>query len=210
MAINSIQLLYNDFRGTTEYSPDYTLDFFSRNAIEFNDINTFQDSDVLHLYIELTWQYINALFVKDRYNNTIDQSTKHLEIIDKEIECLCVNSIKDEWYYGILFLKGMAAYRLRDYKTSTFIFKGLTQVDSKNENYKNWLHFSKYGQRMWISAIIAIICCILLLIEIFFGKYIPSFMARISLDGIALTGFIGTILYDYYIKRSFKKTRKNM
>lgn len=208
MATNSIQLLYSDYRTATEYSPEYALDFFSRNALQFNNITTFQDCDELQLYIELTWQYLNALFLKDRYNVTVDQSIKHLEIIDREMKRLHITSIKNDWYYGILFLKGMATYRLRDYKTSTLIFKQLMGVDLKNDNYKNWFNFSRYGQRMWISRTITIVCGALLLIEIFFKSYIPFFMVRISLDGMALTGFIGTLFYDYYIKRSFRKTQQ--
>lgn len=100
----------------------------------------------------------------------------------------------------------MASYRLRDYKISTLVFIQLTRIDTKNENYKNWLSYSRYGQRMWISKTIAILCGVLLLTEIFFKKILPSFMVRISLDGIALAGFIGTLVYDYYIKRSFRKT----
>ncbi len=208
MATNSIQFLYNDYRSATEYSPEYALDFFSRNALQFNNITSFQDSEELHLYIELTWQYLNALFVKDRYNVTVDQSIKHLEIIDRERERLNITSTKNDWYYGILFIKGMATYRLRDYKTSTLIFKRLMVVDPKNDNYKNWFNFSTYGQRMWMSKTITIVCGVILLIEIFFKSYIPSFMVRMSLDGIALTGFIGTLFYDYYIKRSFRKTQQ--
>jgi hypothetical protein len=205
MGTNSIQILYSDYRTATEYSPDYTLDFFSKNALRFNNIIRFQNSDELNLYIELTWQYVNALFVKDRYNVTIDQSKKHLEIIDEEMERLNINSINNDWYYGILLLKGMATYRLRDYKTSTLIFKRLMEVDPQNDNYKNWYNFSRYGQRMWISRTITILCCALLLFEIFFKKYIPSFLVGISLDGLALTGIIGTLVYDHFIKRSFRR-----
>lgn len=205
MGPNSIQILYSDYRTETEYSPDYTLNFFSKYALDFNNIIRFQNSDDLNLYIELTWQYINALFVKDRYNVTIDQSSKHLEIIDEEMERLNINSINNDWYYGILLLKGMATYRLRDYKTSTLIFKRLLEADPKNDNYKIWYNFSRYGQRMWISRTITILCCALLLFEIFFKKYIPSFLVGISLDGLALIGIIGTLVYDYFIKRSFRR-----
>src|SRR6185436_13119937 len=99
MTTSSIQYLYSDYRTATEYSPEYALDFFSRNALQFNNFKTFQDSNELNLYIELTWQYLNALFVKDRYNITIDQSIKYLEIIDREMERLNVTSIKNDWYY---------------------------------------------------------------------------------------------------------------
>lgn len=205
MVTKTIQHLYSDYRTTTEYSPEYSLDFFSKNAVTFNNIKNFQDSSELNIYIELTWQYLYALYEKGRYNETVDHSIKHLQTIDREIERLNLSSIKNDWYYGIILFKGMASYRLRDYKISTLVFIQLTRIDAKNENYKNWLSYSRYGQRMWISKTIAILSGVLLLTEIFFKKYIPSFMVRISLDGIALAGFIGTLFYDYYIKRSFRK-----
>lgn len=62
MDINTIQHLYSDYTTTKEYSPEYSLAFFSRNAVTFNNIQTFQDSDELNIYIELTWQYLHALY----------------------------------------------------------------------------------------------------------------------------------------------------
>jgi len=208
MAANTIQQLFNEYTSAPDDQPEYVLDFFMRNAIPFNNVNAFQNSDELHLYIELIWQYLNALYKKDRYNDTINNAIKYMLIIDSEIARLNSSSIRDEWYYGIFFFKGIAAYRLRDYKTATVVFKKLVNHDKKNENYKIWLSHSSYGQRMWISKTIMVACGLLLLTEIFFKKYLPSFMVKISLDGIALTGFIGTMIYDYYIKRSFRKKRQ--
>lgn len=207
MAATTIQQLFDEYTSAPDDRPEYVLDFFTRNAIPFNNVNTFQNSYELHLYIELIWQYLNALSKKDRYNDTINNAIKFIPIIDSEIERLNSSSIKDEWYYGIFFFKGIAAYRLHDYKTSTLVFNQLVNHDIKNENYKIWLSYSSYGQRIWISKTIMVVCGLLLLTEIFFKKYLPSFMIRISLDGIALTGFIGTMIYDYYIKRSFRKKR---
>ena len=148
------------------------------------------------------------MYQKDRYNDTADNAIKYLKIIDSRINQHNLAFIKNDWYYGILLFKGMATYRLRDYKTSTPIFKELTEHDSKNENYKNWLRYSKYGLHLWISKTITVVCGLLLLIEVFFKKYIPSFFIRISLDSIALVGFVGTLVYDYYIKRSFRKSNQ--
>ncbi len=208
MAANTILQLYNEYRSAPNYQPDYVLDFFTKNAISFNNINTFQNSDELHLYIELIWQYLNALYKKDRYNETINNAIKYIQIIESQIVRLGSSSIKDEWYYGVFFFKGMAAYRLRDYKTVTFVFKQLANHDIKNENYKMWLNYSRYGQRKWISKTIMIICALLLLTEFFFRKYLPFFVVGISLDGIALLGFIGVLIYDYYIQRSLRETQK--
>ncbi len=207
MTANNIQQLYSDYRTATEYPPDYTLDFIARNTILFNNIKSFKDADELNLYVQLSWQHLNALYGKDRFNETADNAIKYLHIIDSEIDRLNLHSSKDDWYYGLLLFKGMAIYRLRDYKTSTPIFKQLVAHDTKNENYKSWLSYSLYGQRMWISKTIVIICMVLMLIEFFFEEYIPSFIGRMSLLGIALTGLIGTSIYDYYIKRSRRKSQ---
>ena len=207
MTTNTIKQLYGDYRTPSEYPHDYTLDFITRNAILFNNIKTFQDADELNLYVQLSWQHLNALYSKDRFNETADNAIKYLQIIDNEINRLNLNSSKDDWYYGLLLLKGTAVYQLRDYKTSTPIFKQLVAHDSKNENYKNWLSYSLYGQRMWISNTIVIICMSLGAIEIFFEQYIPSSMVRMSLLGIALTGLIGTGIYDYHIKRNRRKSQ---
>jgi len=45
------------------------------------------------------------------------------------------------------------------------------------------------------------------ILEIFFKKLIPSYLVRMSLDGIALLGLVATMIYDYYIKRNFRKTK---
>ena len=206
--MTTIENIYNDYRTANEYPSYYTLDFFAKNAIPLNNLDSFKDDNELKLFIELSWQHLNALYQKDRYNDTADNAIKYLKTIDSKINQHNLPFIKDDWYYGILLFKRMATYRLRDYKTSTPIFKELTEHDSKNENYKNWLRYSKYGLHLWISKTITVVCGLLLLIEVFFKKYIPSFFIRISLDSIALIGFVGTLIYDYYIKRSFRKSNQ--
>ena len=206
MTATLIENIYNDYRAANEYSPDCTIEFFSKNAILFNNITKFRDESELNFYIQLLWQYLNALYKKGRFNNAADIAIKHLNIIDGEIERLNLVQLKDDWYYGILFIKGMALYELRDFKISTPVFKQLVGYDSKNENYKNWLNYSLYGQRLWISHTISIVCLALILLEIFIGHHITSFFA-LSLDGIAFAGIFSTMVYDYYIKRSFRKTK---
>jgi tetratricopeptide (TPR) repeat protein len=202
---STIETIYNDFRSAKQFSNDYAIDFFETNPVSLSDFKTFKDRNDLKFFIELVWQYANALYLKNRYNDTIDKTIKYFPVIESEVERVGDRTLKDDWYYGILFLKGMASYNLRDYKASTPIFKQLVARDPKNENYQKWLNYSLYGQRMWISKTIVIVCCALIAIEIFFGKYVPS-IARMSLDGIALLGLIGTGVYDYYIKRSRRKS----
>jgi hypothetical protein len=208
MTTTSIENLYEDYRAVSEYPPDYTLDFFQKNAIYLKNLPAFKNDNELKLFIELSWQHVNALYLKDRYNETVDNAINYLKIINSKINQHDLTFIKDDWYYGILLVKGIATYRLQDYKTSTAIFEELTEHDSKNENYKNWLRYSMYGKRLWISKTIAVLCAVLFLAEVFFKKYISSFYLRFSLDSIALIGLIGTLIYDYYIKISFRKSNQ--
>lgn len=208
MATNTIESIYFDYRKATEYPPEYTLDFFTRNSIFFSNLKTFKDEEELKLYCELLYQNLSALYQKGRYNDTVDTAKKILEFINAEIVRLKFRALDDDWYYGILLFEGMALYNLRDYKASTNIFRRLTEHDKKNENFSDWLNYSLYGQRMWISKTIAVLCGVLILIEIFFHRLIPSFFIRISLDGVALIGLVSTGIYDYYIKRSFRKAKQ--
>ena len=208
MATNTIENIYFDYRTATEYPPDYTLEFFKKNSVLFSNLATFKDEKELKLYCELVYQNLSALYQKGRYNDTVDTAKKTLKFIEYEIERLSLKAFNDEWYIGLLSFEAMALYQLRDYKASTNIFRQLTQYDKRNENYKNWLSYSLYGQRMWISKTITVLCGLMILIEIFFKRYIPSFLVRMSLDGMALIGLVGTAIYDYYIKRSFRRTNQ--
>ena len=103
----------------------------------------------------------------------------------------------------------MASYYLKDYKTATSIFKTLVHFDNQNDLYKIWLTNSKYGLNLWIVRIINIVCAILILTEIIFESRIRNFYVRISMLGIGLLGLLSNWIYEYYIKRSFRKTNAN-
>ena len=202
----SIEDIYNDYRTAKDYPPSYTLGFFEKDENSLSNLDSINDNDELKYFIELSWQHLNALYQNGRYNDTVNNSIEYLRIIDREIDRHQLAFIKNDWYYGILLFKGMATYHLRDYNTSTPIFKALTEHDSKNQNYKNWLRYSKYGLHLWISRTIAVVCGLLILIEILFEKWIPSTFTGIPLDVVALIGIIGTMVYDYYVKRNFRKS----
>ena len=150
MATNRIENIYTDYRTATEFSPDYTLDFFTKNSILFNNLAKFTDKEELELYVELMNQNLNALYQKGRYSETVATAEQSIKFVNTEIERLNLAPFTNEWCSGILFLEAMALYNLRNYKTSTKIFKRLAEKDRRNENYKNWLSYSLYGQRMWI------------------------------------------------------------
>ena len=104
--------------------------------------------------------------------------------------------------------KSNFAYRLKDYKTSTTIFKVLTKHDDKNENYKRWLSYSTYGQRIWLVNTINIVFGGLVFINIFFKDFISNQTLRTTLSITAFVGLMSNLGYEYYIKRSYRKANK--
>ncbi len=204
----NIEKIYNDLRADFENTPDYVIDFYSKNNLLLNNIKSFTDKEELRLFIEIVWQYLNAVYQKDRFNETVDFADKNLKLIDSELIKLNADELKDDWYNGILHFKGMASYRLRDYKTSTPIYKYLTKSDPKNDSFKNWLNYSTYGQRLWLVNTINIVCGVMVLVYFFYKEYIEVFEIKISILGIAMFGLFANWGYEYYIKRSFRKTTK--
>lgn len=202
----SIEKIYNDLRADFENSPDYVIGFYAKNTLFLNNIKTFTDTEELRLFIEIIWQYLNAVYQKDRFNETVDFADKNLKLIDSEVIRLNADGLKDDWYNGILHFKGMASYRLHDYKTSTLIYKYLTTADPKNDNFKNWLNYAAYEQRLWLVNTINIICGFLIVLEILFKEQIESFNISISILGIGLLGLLVNWSYEYYIKRSFRRS----
>jgi hypothetical protein len=204
----NIEKIYNDFRTDFENSSDYVIDFYSKNNLFLNNIKKFTDKEELRLFIEIVWQYLNAIYQKDRFNETVDFADRNLKLIDSELTRLVADDLKNDWYNGILHFKGMAAYRLRDYKTSTPIYKYLTTADTKNDNFKNWLNYSTYGQKLWLVNTINVVCGLLIVSYFFVKEYIELFEIRISILGIGFLGLVGNWAYEYYIKRSFRRTTK--
>src|SRR5437867_1572986 len=113
MGTNTIDNIYSDFRTNYQDKPDFSIDFYTRHAIFFNNVQTFKNKEELRLFIELTWQYLNALFKKDRYSDTLNTADKFQPLIDTEIDRLNATDLKDEWYNGILFLKAKSCYELQ-------------------------------------------------------------------------------------------------
>ena len=54
MAATTIHQLFNEYTSAPDDQPEYVLDFFMRNAIPFNNVNAFQNSDELHHKHECT------------------------------------------------------------------------------------------------------------------------------------------------------------
>jgi hypothetical protein len=199
------EYVYADFKSVAEYTPEYASVFFEKYADYFKTVNSLKDNTELNLFIELTWQHLHMLYVKNMYAETFAKSTTYLKIIDNDIHRLNSNSVKNDWYYGILFFEGMSSYRLGRFKMSTAIFERLTQYDGKKEDFKMWHRYAIYQQNRKISKTIMTVCIILLLTEIVFEKQITSYLLKMTMLGFALVGFIVTICIDQYLKRAIKK-----
>lgn len=206
MSPYTIENLYSEFRSTFVDEPDFMIAFYEKNAIFLNNIKQFEDKEELRLFVLMIGRYIEAVYKKCSCNSAINLVNKYQDFIDKEIQRLNAEGIKNEWYYQLKVVKGMASYDLKDYKTAVQIFKKLLLIDNQNENYKNWLNSSQYGQRLWLIRIITIASILLFLVGIFFKKSIPL-NNRIPLDGIGLLGFLFIVIYDHYAKRSFRRNK---
>lgn len=172
---NIIENIYSDFRTNYVDKPDFAIDFYEKNSILLNNIKQFIDKQELKLYIEILSKYVEAIYQNDRCNLAIDIVNKQQIFIDDEIQRLDANDIKDDWYFSLQFVKGMASYNLKDYKTSTQIFKKLVQFDNQNDRYKQWLTYSQYGLNIWLVRITNIVCGGLVLAVIVFKSQIPNY-----------------------------------
>jgi tetratricopeptide (TPR) repeat protein len=206
---NNLTILYNDFRTDVENSPDFVIDFYTRNIVFFNNITAFRDKSDLRYFIEMTCKYVEAIYQKDRYNQALDLIDKYLPFIDKELSRLNADELKDDWYFSFQFVKAISLYKLRDYNKATPIFKTLTRIDPKNDNYKSWLRYSVYGQRLWFTRLINIVGGLFIVAEVFLKSYISNYYVRQSLLGVGLLLLIGNGLYEYYIERRFRRTDTN-
>jgi hypothetical protein len=204
---NNIENIYSDFRTNYENEPDFTIGFYEKRSIYLNNIKQFKDKQELKLYIEIISQYAGAVYHKDRCNQAINIIDKQQLFIDNEIQRLNASDLKDTWYYSLQFVKGMASYNLKDYKTATSIFKKLVQFDNKNDRFKRWLSYSKYGLNIWLVKTINIICCGLIVMETIFSSQIQSYYLRQTILTVGLLGLLSNWGYEYYIKRNQRKAQ---
>ncbi len=99
----------------------------------------------------------------------------------------------------------MASYKVRDFKSSKQAFSSLVRVDSKNENYKNWLQYATYENNKRYITGIEIFCGLLFLVVLIFKSYIPSYYVRMTILLSGLIGSLTCLVYEHYPKRSFRK-----
>jgi tetratricopeptide (TPR) repeat protein len=204
--INNIDNIYSDFKTNYQKSPDFFIDFFERHSNYFNNISELNDKQQLKFYIEIICKYAEAIYQINRCNLAIEIVDKQQAFFDKELQRLDANELKDAWYHSLQFIKGMACYNLKDYKTATPIFKKLVQFDNQNDSYKSWLKYSRYGQKLWLVRTINIICAGLIVSETIFESQIPNYYAKQSILTIGLLGLLTNMGYEYYLKSNHRRT----
>jgi len=206
---NNIENIYSDFKTSYVDEPDFVIDFYEKNSIYLNNIGQFKDKEGLKSYIEIVCKYAEAIYRKDRCNLAIDFIDKQQVFIDNELQRLNADELKDACYHSLQFVKGMASYNIKDYKSATSIFKKLVQIDKQSDRYKNWLTHSLYGLKLWLVTTINIVCGGLVVVEMIFKSQIPNYYVRQTLLVVGLIGLFANWAYESYIKRNHRKTNAN-
>ena len=109
---SNIEKIYDDFREDFQNKPDFVIDFYSKNSLVLTSIKTFKNKEELQLLIEIIWQYLNAVYQKIRFNDTVAIANKNFLLIDNDIDRLNASYLKYDWYNGVLHFKGMAREKL--------------------------------------------------------------------------------------------------
>ena len=208
MSVSIIRKVYDEFRLTFENTPDFIIEFYSKNALILKNIYTFENTDDLKIYIELISKFAEALYFKRRFNEVLSYLDKCLNMINSEITRLNAPSVKNDWYYNILSVKAMSLYSVQDFKGSASLFKILIDQDPKNELYKNWYRYANYGLRSRYVKFIIILAALLLFAGTFFKSFIHYPLFKTLTTSTALLIITVSTCYDYYIKRSFKKAAR--
>ena len=207
MSAKSLDHIYTSFRAGFQDSPDFAIDFYQRHASALDGMERFDNPSQVKYFAELNWHYINALLQKDHYNRSIDEASITLPLIEFESSRLNAPDVRDEWYRGILYLKGMAHYRLRDYKHAVAAFKDLLSLDPENDLYYKWYHNALYGQRLRYTNLIWSVSAVLLLFVLFFEEFLPGTKSRLGLTILGFAGVVGNLAYEYHSRRSFRRVK---
>jgi hypothetical protein len=199
-----IQALYSDFRNGYDGRPEYYIGFYEKNSTYFNNSKNLQSPNELKLYIEMVSKFAEADYQKGYFNLSIDKVDMCQLFIDIEIQRLHAEDIKDAWYHSLQFVKGMASYGLKDYKTAKIIFESLIKNDSQNDHFKRWLADAKYGLNNRIVRGVNVFLIAAILLETIFRSEI-SYYVRTSILTGSLAGIFLNMAYEYYNSRNSRK-----
>lgn len=205
MGAQTIDSIYTHFRASFKETPEFAIQYYRQNAGVLDAVNKFSSVAETRYFTELSWHYVNALFAKDHYNETIDECDRRLQLIDRHIGLFNDRSIRDNWYLGLVFLKAMAAYKLRSYALATTLLRQLLREDPHNDLYHKWLRDARYGRRIRIIHAIWALSAVTLVFVLFFEEFIPSQQVKLALTIGGFLGVVWNLGYEFYAKRNFRR-----
>lgn len=208
--MKSIEEIYYDFKAKYNPTPDVIINVFSENSILLNNKNSFSNVRELKFFIEIICNYISALYEKGYWNKSLQEVEKFKPLIDTEIKKFDAENIKDNWYYGLDFIKGMALYNLKNYNAATKIFEKLVSIDSKNDRFKSWLNHSRINSYERISNILLLLVFILYALNWFFGKKIFSSLQELIVIVFFFVIFISIGIFKIYNRRKLDLLKKSI
>ncbi len=74
--MNTISSIYYKLLGNYYDNPEFIIDYWDKNSILLNNISIFNNTDELSQYLEIFYQYINALHKKGQFNNSLTKIPK--------------------------------------------------------------------------------------------------------------------------------------
>ncbi len=201
-------LIYNDLISDYDDNEAFLMESYKKNSLFFNNIQSFKDQEELALFIEITLHYTYAFFEKGCFFETVELAKKKLNLINSEITRLNANELKDLSYYSILYLIGLASYRLKNYKSAIFNFSQLTKIYPENENYKQRLNKATFEHKSSLIHTFTIAIALALIVNLFVGEYFVL-KTRILIKISGLIFLLGLMAYLRYLKQTLTPVNKN-
>ena len=193
--------LYRKFINDFQPDPDYVIEFFRNNSVIINNLKEFTSKEDLESFMEIYYQYLNALVEKGRYNDTVDSFQRIIPSIESSIDEFKLERARFNYYRWAVYKKAEACYQLRDYSSALVAFKQLYIYEPQSDSLKLWIEYSKAGKRMLYINILWVIGATGLGIDII-GKGKISDNLRLLIFALGISSIITAFILDTIIKRN--------
>lgn len=193
--------LYRKFINDFQPDPDYVIEFFRNNSVIINNLKEFTSKEDLESFMEIYYQYLNALVEKGRYNDTVDSFQRIIPSIESSIDEFKLVRARFNYYRWAVYKKAEACYQLRDYSSALVAFKQLYIYEPQSDSLKLWIEYSKAGKRMLYINILWVIGATGLGIDII-GKGKISDNLRLLIFALGISSIITAFILDTIIKRN--------
>ena len=204
MGSKDLGQIYTKFKANFADNPEYVKTFFRTEADGLNR-SGITDHEDLQQYSELAWHHVNALLASNHYNEAADEADRLLNILAARTPELSHQVHAGEWHSGLIFLKGMALYKLRQFSGSVQVFRHLCESDPGNDLYRKWLRDARYGSRLRLIHGTWALSAIILLFVLFFSEYIHSPVLKFGLTALGFAGVVWNLGFEFYAKRSLRR-----